>query len=199
MDQLEKQGVDPAVRKLEGETLLEIGAGTGHWTEWLASFGFKITAVDASAGMLEAAREKNIDNATFRQADAEELPFDDATYHNVVMMATLEFIDNPDRALSEIHRVLKPGGYFLIGALNPESSTGKKRHEDPVFSKARFFNRAELRQRLRMIGPRPELHGCALLTFGNRMLKLARMAERTAPQNVLDRYGNFQVGLVRKG
>ncbi len=100
-----------------GEKILDISCGTGLVTfplaEAVASEG-SVTAVDLSEGMIEKARkragEKGIGNITFRHMDAEELDFPDNTFDKVICSLGLMYFPDPARALSEMCRVLVPGG-----------------------------------------------------------------------------------------
>jgi ubiquinone/menaquinone biosynthesis C-methylase UbiE len=101
------------------ERSLEIGAGTGYFTLNLLQEGVVRSAVatDISPGMLDAlqanAARIGVDVET-RVADAERLPFDDASFDLVLGHAVLHHIPDLGQAFREFHRVLRPGGtlYF---------------------------------------------------------------------------------------
>ena len=94
---------------------LEIGAGTGYFSLNLAQLGLieRPVATDISAGMLTTlsgtAERLGLDVKTV-QSDAEELPFPNASFDLVFGHAVLHHIPDLDRAFSEFHRVLRPGG-----------------------------------------------------------------------------------------
>jgi SAM-dependent methyltransferase len=94
---------------------LEIGAGTGYFSLNLLQLGLieRATATDISPGMLGAlevsARRLGLEVET-AAADAEELPFADASFDLVFGHAVLHHIPDPARALAEFRRVLRPGG-----------------------------------------------------------------------------------------
>ena len=94
---------------------LEIGAGTGYFSLNLMQLGAleRVTATDISPGMLAALRDSadglGVDLRTV-ETDAERLPFDDASFDLVFGHAVLHHIPDLGRALSEFHRVLRPGG-----------------------------------------------------------------------------------------
>jgi SAM-dependent methyltransferase len=94
---------------------LEVGAGTGYFALNLLQLGLieRATATDISAGMLTrlraAAAELGLQVRTV-EAEAEELPFADATFDLVFGHAVLHHIPNLDRAFAEFARVLRPGG-----------------------------------------------------------------------------------------
>ena len=104
-------------------TALEVGCGTGFFILNLMLAGVIDTApstghvTDVSPGMVEAAR-RNAESLGFqvagRVADAERLPFDDATFELVVGHAVLHHIPDVEQALREVIRVLKPGGRFVF-------------------------------------------------------------------------------------
>jgi ubiquinone/menaquinone biosynthesis C-methylase UbiE len=99
--------------------VLEVGSGTGFLilNLWLAGYVEEAYACDISAGMLEvcaeSARRLGCD-LRLRVADAERLPYDDGEFDLVVGHAVLHHLPEPEAALREIHRVLRPGGAVWI-------------------------------------------------------------------------------------
>ena len=99
--------------------VLEIGCGTGFLilNLWLAGFVEEAHACDISAGMLEvcaeSARRLGCD-LKLRVADAERLPYEDGEFDLVVGHAVLHHLPEPEAALGEMHRVLRPGGAVWI-------------------------------------------------------------------------------------
>ncbi len=97
--------------------VLEVGAGTGVMSVLLGELGYQVTATDISRGMLQEARRKAGDRRlpiTFEIADAEVLPFGEATFDAVFGRHILWTLPHPDRALSEWRRVIKPGGLLVL-------------------------------------------------------------------------------------
>jgi SAM-dependent methyltransferase len=98
---------------------LEIGAGTGYFSLNLLQAGVvgEAVATDISPGMLTTlaanARRLGLDVET-RQADAEALPFADASFDLVFGHAVLHHLPDLDQAFSEFQRVLRPGGTFIF-------------------------------------------------------------------------------------
>jgi SAM-dependent methyltransferase len=98
---------------------LEIGAGTGYFSLHLLAAGIvrEATCTDLSAGML-AALERNAEDLGLRvataPADAEHLPFPDASFDLVLGHAILHHIPDLDRAFAEFERVLAPGGTLVF-------------------------------------------------------------------------------------
>ncbi len=197
IDEWEKKLFLLHLEKLATRNILEIGAGTGHWTQFLSSNGFTVTGIDVAEKMLEQAHKKNIPNASFQAVSAEELPFDNASIENVIAITSLEFIENQEKAVSEIFRVLKPGGHFIIGGLNAQASLQKSRQSDPVFKNARFFTPKSLFQLLEKFGT-PTVEGCVYMPNPQAELEEIINTENIAPINLLNIYGNFLVGSVKR-
>ena len=92
------------------ERILDLGCGDGQLTARLASTGAKMTGVDASETMVAAAQARGV-NAI--RANAEHLPFHDTSFNAVFSNAVLHWVRNQDSMLTEVHRVLQPGGRFV--------------------------------------------------------------------------------------
>jgi ArsR family transcriptional regulator len=102
-------------------TVGDLGCGTGQVSAALAPFVERIVAVDESAAMLQAARKRlhGIDNVDLRRGELEALPIDDGRLDAATMMLVLHHIAEPQKALSEVARVLKPGGTLLLVDMLP--------------------------------------------------------------------------------
>lgn len=115
----------------EGETVLEIGFGSGHCLKRLAKFAGetgRVCGVDISAGMLEVTRRRLdkaqlMDRVELYCRDAANLPFSNNTFDAVFMSFTLELFDTPEipRLLEEIKRVLKAKGRIGIVSISKEN------------------------------------------------------------------------------
>jgi ubiquinone/menaquinone biosynthesis C-methylase UbiE len=109
-----------------GDTLLDAGCGYCYHTVRLARSGAKITAVDFSNAALSEA-ENTIKDAgieeqvMLQQADLTSLPFRDASFDFVVSWGVLMHIPEMGKALSELSRVLKPGGRLVLSEINMRS------------------------------------------------------------------------------
>jgi SAM-dependent methyltransferase len=115
------------LRKLLGSELdlgyeraLEIGAGTGYFSLNLRQAGVirEVTCTDISPGMVsrlgENARRLGIRDVRAARADAESLPFPDASFDLVLGHAVLHHLPDLERAFAEFHRVLRPGGRIVF-------------------------------------------------------------------------------------
>lgn len=103
----------------ENGKVLEIAAGTGITTEHMRSVlpeSVHILATDVAEPMLEHAKEKRGDlkNVTWEVADAMNLPYGDNEFDAVVCQFGIMFFPDKEKGLSEMYRVLKPGGTIIV-------------------------------------------------------------------------------------
>ena len=94
-------------------TILDFGSGTGSLAFAIAEHGgARVLGIDPSKGYVAYARSRNPfpDRVTFEAGDAQQLHFPDASFDAALSLLALNFIPDPKRALSELHRVVKPGG-----------------------------------------------------------------------------------------
>lgn len=103
--------------------VLELAAGTGVLTRAVAAAlpGVQITATDLNVAMVDVG-SVNVPTATWQQADAMELPFDDASFDLVACQFGVMFLPDRPAAYTGIGRVLKPGGQFLFNTWGPLAS-----------------------------------------------------------------------------
>jgi ArsR family transcriptional regulator len=99
----------------------DLGCGTGHVTAALAPFVARAVAVDSSAAMLQAARRRlqGFENIDLRRGELEALPIDDAQLDAATLMLVLHHVPEPQRAIAEAARVLKPGGRVIVVDMLP--------------------------------------------------------------------------------
>ncbi len=120
---------------------LEIGVGTGRFAQAL---GIK-EGIEPSIEMGAIAKARGI---TVHQATAESLPFNDNSFNSLLMVTTICFIDNPNVALQEAHRVLRNNGHLIIGFVNKESTIGKRylqtKDTNKYYQNAYFYSSEEI-------------------------------------------------------
>lgn len=105
------------INNLSG-AVLEVGVGTGLSLQHYRH-GLQVTGIDFSAEMLAKARKKvnrmNLGQiVALRQMDARELDFPDNTFDTIAAIHVLSVVPEPERVMTEIARVLKPGGRVVI-------------------------------------------------------------------------------------
>lgn len=98
--------------------LLDVGCGTGIYFEALATHASRIDAIDVSPDMVDVASEfcraRRLNQIHLSVGTAESLNASDETYDAVIELDTLHHVPDLERALKEIHRVLKPDGVFFV-------------------------------------------------------------------------------------
>jgi SAM-dependent methyltransferase len=93
-----------------GEHILDLGCGDGKLTQQLIDAGAIVTGIDASAEMVAAARARGV---KADQGSAESLPYPDRAFDAVFSNAALHWVRGQDEMLTQVHRVLRPGGRFV--------------------------------------------------------------------------------------
>jgi len=111
--------------RFAGKRLLEVGFGMGTDLFQFASSGALVSGVDLSPAHLQIASQRfslyGIP-ADLRLADAENLPFEDGTFDVAYTFGVIHHTPNTQKAVEEIHRVLKPGGRAIIGVYHKYSA-----------------------------------------------------------------------------
>ena len=100
-----------------GAAVLDLACGTGDLTKALAEKGYRVTGLDISAEMMAIGKEKCrylTPKPTFVHGSAEAIPFPDNTFDAVTIAFGLRNFDHRAQCLSEIRRVLKPGGQLAV-------------------------------------------------------------------------------------
>ena len=99
----------------------DLGCGTGQASAALAPFVAHVIAVDASAAMLQAAKKRlsTFENVDLRRGDLEDLPIDDGRLDAATLMLVLHHLPEPEIAIAEVARVVKPGGRLLVVDMLP--------------------------------------------------------------------------------
>jgi ubiquinone/menaquinone biosynthesis C-methylase UbiE/DNA-binding transcriptional ArsR family regulator len=99
----------------------DLGCGTGQVSAALAGFVTRVIAVDGSATMLQAAKKRlhGLRNVELRRGEIEALPVDDARLDAATLMLVLHHVAEPERAIAEMARVLKPGGRAVVVDMLP--------------------------------------------------------------------------------
>jgi ubiquinone/menaquinone biosynthesis C-methylase UbiE len=105
-----------------GQRVVDVGCGPGALVAELIDRGAHVSAVDPSPQFVGAARERYPD-VDVRQASAEELPFEDASFDCVGSVFGAMLAPRPRRAAEEMFRVTRPGGTVGMTAWTPESRT----------------------------------------------------------------------------
>lgn len=137
---------------LRGESVLDIGCGTGLGVGALLEMGLHVSGLDASPDMLDIAARTVGNRADLHRGVAEDLPFEDNHFTYAAIVNTLEYVDDPRKALEEAFRVTKDRVFISI--LNRHSSlvTGIRAQRvfiRNIYSDARFLSVWEVRRMIR--------------------------------------------------
>jgi ubiquinone/menaquinone biosynthesis C-methylase UbiE len=112
-----------------GERVLDVAAGNGNATLAAARRWCGVTSTDYVPALLERGRERaaaeRLHGIDFREADAEALPFDDASFDAVLSTFGCMFAPNPPRVAAELVRVCRPGGRIAMANWTPEGFIGQ--------------------------------------------------------------------------
>jgi ubiquinone/menaquinone biosynthesis C-methylase UbiE len=198
-DHLEKKAISKYLpRNVQGAKLLEIGCGTGHWSQFFSEYGFEVTGVDISGRMIEIAQNKRIANSSFQVADGQSLPFGDRSFDVAAAITTLEFVDNAESVLTEMTRCTrKPAGQLLIGVLNGLAGFNRRRSQEAesLYAKARLFSPRQLKQLLEQYG-QTRMTTAAFVPSQERFLFLSPLVD-TVGRFLHLPYGVFVAAAVR--
>ncbi len=102
------------VRRVPRGRILEVAAGTGRVTRRLAERGDEVVATDLNPPMLDEARRHTTGNVTWQAADAQALPFPDASFDAVACAFGLMFPPDKHAVIREMRRVVRPGGKVVL-------------------------------------------------------------------------------------
>ena len=172
--------------------LLDVGCGAGFLSNSLSLHQVQVTGVDLSQKSLVVAKAHDeTKRVTYLEANAYALPFPDQSFDAVTCMDFLEHVEEPGLAISEISRVLKPGGLFFFHTFNRNwisyfviiklvewcvKNTPKHMHVLSLFIKPKELRKMALSVGLEpkeMIGIKPKL----------KTLSLKDIFSRTVPEN----------------
>ena len=126
--QIVGENLSEALDLRSGERVLDVAAGNGNATLAAARRWCDVTSTDYVPSLLESGRARALAEGhtiEFQEADAEDLPFPDASFDAVMSTFGVMFTPNQDKAASELARVCKPGGRIGLANWTPESFIGQ--------------------------------------------------------------------------
>lgn len=165
-----------------GDSLLDVGCGTGWFTRQLAQAGLQMTGLDLDEEMLAVARQRTPEGISWLQGDAAQLPFADASFDQVVALTSLCFVPDWPRAVAEMARVARR--HIVLGLLNRHSLLWRDKGQgggSGAYRGAHWHTRAELTACLRQLPLRQVRFGTAIALPSSS--GLARMIERALPDS----------------
>ena len=167
-DEMEKELFLRLVQPRSGQSILEVGCGTGHNLKFFQELELKAVGVEPSKAMLRVAARKVSPEITLVQARAESLPFPDNSFDLVALITVLEFLPDPLKALQEASRAARDKVY--LGILNKASLLGitrriKAKFKESTYRQAKFYSLGEIRGLISQLGNNPSLSWGSVLHF----------------------------------
>jgi len=121
---------------VNGKKVLDIACGEGYGSNLLAETAEMVQAVDIDESIIAKAKNKYArKNLSFVAGSVQKIPFDAASFDVVASFETLEHISAHETMLTEIKRVLKPGGILLISTPDKKSYSDKPGYSNPYHQK----------------------------------------------------------------
>jgi ArsR family transcriptional regulator len=129
----------------------DLGCGSGTLSEALAPFVRRVVAVDDSKAMLGEARERldRFDNVELRHGALESLPLEDASLDAATLVLVLHHLPDPEEAVREVARTLRPGGRLLIVDMLPHDRQEYRQQMGHVWM---GFSAEQIQQALDRVG-----------------------------------------------
>jgi ubiquinone/menaquinone biosynthesis C-methylase UbiE len=208
VDDLEVEMVERFAR---GRDLLEVGCGTGLLLERFGRFARKARGIDLSQGMLERAIARGLDVTL---GSATELPFEDASFDVTCSFKVLPHIPDIRRAVSEMFRVTRPGGFVIAEFYNRHSiralakqvagaqRIADEKDESHVF--VRLESTSEIAAHFPRSATRVATRGIRIVTPFAHVLRVPALrtifarTERALADSPLSRFGGFYVVAYEK-
>ena len=102
----------------KNKKVFDLGCGTGQYLLQLSSLGLECYGADISEEMLQSTRKKltslDVSDVTLINSDCYNLPFEDNFFDLIICIGVLEYLDDEKKALKEIKRLLRPGGFVIV-------------------------------------------------------------------------------------
>lgn len=130
-----------AMELVKGKAVLDIACGEGYGANLLAQHAAHVTGVDIDTLTVEKAKKKYPSkNLIFKQGTVSDIPCNDNFFDIVISFETLEHTDEHDKFISEVKRVLKPGGLFVISTPDKSAYSDKAAYKNPFHKKELYEN-----------------------------------------------------------
>lgn len=124
-----------------GKVVLDIACGEGYGSNLLADIAKSVTAVDIEQHVIERASKKyTAENIQFITGSVQEIPLADSLFDMVVCYETIEHVDQHDKVMRELKRVLKPGGIILISTPDKTQYTDSGVHSNKYHVRELYEN-----------------------------------------------------------
>jgi ubiquinone/menaquinone biosynthesis C-methylase UbiE len=161
----------------EGQSLLDVGCGTGYFSQRFQQLGLQVTGLDPDSAMIEFAKKKE-SQIKYIEGDALALPFADNSYDYCSAITSLCFVSEPERALAEMWRVSRK--VVIVGLLNRNSLLYYMKRNSSGYEGARWDKMKNVSQWVNKLRPAAtsNIRSAIWLPSGG---KISRIIEKIAP------------------
>ncbi|MDR5757958.1 methyltransferase domain-containing protein [Caballeronia sp. LZ035] len=153
-----------ASQAIAGLDVLDVACGEGYGSSILSRCARSVTGVDIAPDAVAHAQSvyKDVASLSFMTGSASQLPLPDAKFDAVVSFETIEHLHEQEEMISEIRRVLKPGGFLILSSPNKKVYSDDRDYQNEYHVKELYFE--ELDALLKRHFPRVKYHGQRLAT-----------------------------------
>lgn len=153
-DKREKDLLIKLLKPKPGQTLLDVGCGTGNYFMFFKDLGLDVAGLDVSPHMVKYVEGKMLEKPRIILGRNEELPFEDKSFDIVALITSFEFVKGGKRGLEEAFRVARKK--VVLGVLNKISYLNIKRRllapiKKSVFLKIKFYSIFELNRLIKEV------------------------------------------------
>ncbi len=117
--EVEEPIVKTILKKFIPGTALDAACGTGRYSELLNSLDYKVIGMDLSPAMLSQAKKTRNKKINFIEGDLTAIPLKEASVDLTICALALTHLPNMEKALSELKRVIRPGGHIVLSDIHP--------------------------------------------------------------------------------
>jgi len=176
----------------EGQTLLDVGSGTGYFSERFQQAGLQVTGLDPDPAMIDFARAKE-KPIKYIEGDASTLPYADNSFDYCTAITSLCFVSDPEQVLAEMWRVSRKA--VILGLLNRQSLLYYMKRNSKGYQRARWDRLKNVRQWANRLTPaaKQDFRSSIWLPGGG---KFSKLIENFAPQRTA--YAGFLAVVLEK-
>ena len=164
-----------------GESLLDVGCGTGHFSRRFAAEGLVVSGIDPDADAIAFASTRG-DDIAYSVGDGRTLPFADRSFDYCIAVTSLCFINDVETVLREMWRVSRKG--VLLGLLNRNSLLFAQKSGGGGYSGARWDHPGNVKRWIRALPQPPAQVRIKTAVYLPRGGLLSRVIETLAPASV---------------
>jgi ubiquinone/menaquinone biosynthesis C-methylase UbiE len=169
------------LRPQAGESLLDVGCGTGHFSRRFARLGLRVSGIDPDAAAVDFAIAQGDDIGYFI-GDGHTLPFPDQSFDYCVAVTSLCFVADVESVIKEMWRVSRKS--VLLGLLNRNSLLFLQKASDGGYAGARWDHPGNVKRWVMALPQQPKNIQIKTAVFLPRGKFLSRLIERLVPSSI---------------